>query len=548
MKRTAFLAAAITVALSVPMALPSTATATGADTVSGTVVEIVREAPDQSRGVDQRDLVLATTGGFVPLNDDGVRLTPGERVTVEIARHGDAVRVLDVVASSADKVTARAGAEVDREVYVGIVAPAGYTVDDNTNTVASVQQYLDKASAYWSSQTAGTIHFSFGGTVPEYVSEYRCGDTVKMWDEAVGRFSDAGIDVTGVGKYLLLVGPTGSSEDDDCDYGLGTLGALDAAWNATFVSDVSQSLFAHELGHNLGLSHANALRCNGVQDGVWDGSSFGSGCSRWRYEDLLDVMGYSGETYGEGNLNAAHLDDLNLDPTAIRPVTGPATVTVPPLSSTTAAGRGLKVTDANGVTYYVEYRTATGRDAVANVNPYLPSTGVLLYREDPGAYRDHGSYHLDATPHRSDDFDYDRALRPGATFTSAAGTLTITTLRQNADGAVVEILGGATTTEPELPAAITLTGPGTARRNGTVTLTATVLTETKAPVPNREVTFQHKIGGSWESIVAAVTGKNGVARATVRLRQSTTFRVATTAPVTYSSSAAVKVRRTKKRA
>ena len=161
------------------------------------------------------------------------------------------------------------------------------------------------------------------------------------------------------------------------------------------------------------------------------------------------MMGYSGATYGEGNLNAAHLDDLDLDPTAIRAVTGPATVTVPPLSSTTAAGRGLKVTDSNGVTYYVEYRTATGRDAVADANPYRPSLGVLLYREDPAAYRGHGSYHLDATPHRSDDYDYDRALRPGTTFTSAAGTLTITTVSQDADGAVVEIVGGATVTEPE---------------------------------------------------------------------------------------------------
>ena len=304
------------------------------------------------------------------------------------------------------------------------------------------------------------------------------------------------------------------------------------------MSDSSQSLYAHDFGHNLGLAHANALRCNSVQDGAWDGTSFGSACQRWRYEDLLDVMGYSGETYGEGNLNAAHLDDLDLDPTAIRAVTGPATVTVPPLSSTTTApGRGLRVTDTNGATYYVEYRTATGRDAVAGLDSYLPSMGVLLYR-DPSAYRGHGSYHLDATPHRSDDFDYDRALRPGATFTSAAGTLTITTVSQDADGAVVEIVGGT----PE-PAGVTLSGPSRVRRNGTCTLTATVLTEANVAVPDSEVTFQRKVSGRWKPFVTARTAADGVARATVRLRQTTTFRVATTAPVTYSSSAAIKVRR-----
>lgn len=546
MKRTALFAAAITVALAAPMALPPTATATAVDTISGTVVEVVHETPDSTRGADRHELVLATGSGFVPLSADGIALTPGEHVTVEVTRRGDAVRVVDVVSSYVESDAAGADADIDREVYVGIVAPAGYTVADNTATIASVQQNLARAADYWSSQTGGTIRFSYGGTVSKYVSAHSCGDTVQMWDEAVAKFADAGIDVTGVGKYLLLVGPTGSSETDECDYGLGTLGGLDAAWNATFVSDGSQSLYAHELGHNLGLAHANALRCNGVQDGIWDGTSFGTSCARWRYEDLLDVMGYSGETYGEGNLNAAHLDDLDLDPTAIRPVSGPATVTIPPLSDTDAAGRGVKVTDSSGATYYVEYRTATGRDAIATVNPYRPSMGVLLYREDPGAYRGHGSYHLDATPFRSDDFDYDRALRPGSTFTSAAGTLSITTVSQSASGAVVEISGGATVTEPE-PVAITLTGPSKVRHNGTVTLRATVLSDTNVAVPDSEVTFQRKVGGTWESVVTARTGANGVARATVRLRESTTFRVATTAPVTYSSSTAVKVRRAKKR-
>jgi hypothetical protein len=74
-----------------------------------------------------------------------------------------------------------------------------------------------------------------------------------------------------------------------------------------------------------------------------------------------------------------------------------------------------------------------------------------------------------------------------------------------------------------------------------------VLTKTNVAVPDSEVTFQRKVGGTWATVVTARTGTNGVARATVRLRQSTTFRVATAAPVTYSGSAAVKVRRAKGR-
>jgi hypothetical protein len=551
-KRTAFLAAVITVALSAPLALPTaSADDLGTGTLTGTVVELVRETPshsgpDESGEGDQHELVLATADGVVPLSTDGAQPTPGERVTVEVRPDGDAVRIVDVVSSRAARAAA-VPADIEREVYVAIVAPKGYDVEDNTNTVASVRRSLDKASSYWSSQTGGIIRFSYAGTVAPYVSTHACGDTTDMWSEAVRRFADSGVSVRGVGKYLVVVGPNGSSVDDKCDYGLGTLGALDAPWNAIFVSDTSQSLYAHELGHNLGLAHANALRCDGLQDGLWDGSTFGSECARWRYEDMLDVMGYSGETYGEGNLNAPHLDDLGLDPTAIQTVTGPTTVTIPPLSSTTAPGRGLKVTDSTGADYFVEYRTATGRDAIAAINPYHPTLGVLLYREDPAAYRRHGSYHLDATPGRRDDYDYDRALRPGLTFTSASGSLTITTISQDAGGAVVQINGGAVTDpEPVLsPATVTLTGPSRARRNGTVRLTARVLSASDLAVPDVDVAFQRRANGRWVTVATATTKANGVAKARVKLRRSSTFRAATGEPATYSGKTAVRSRTAK---
>lgn len=547
MKR-AFFAAALTVALGAPVGLSATAQAVGDGDVSGsvrgTVIETVRETPDAARGVDDTELVLATDDGFVPVAGD-LDLRPGQQVTADV-RDGRAVaatatRSARVVPTPAD---------LDRSVYVAIVSPAGYALEDNANTVASVQANLAAASSYWSSQTGGAVHFEFGGTVGKYVSEHPCGETKEMWNEAIERFADQGVDVVGPGRYLMLVAPAGASETDDCDYGYGTLGALDAAWNATFVSDSNQSLYAHELGHNLGLAHASALRCTGVQDGVWDGTGYGAACARWRYEDLLDVMGYSGETYGEGNLNAPHLDDLGIDRTAIRAVAGPATVTIPPLSETSAAGRGLRLTDTNGETYYVEYRTATGRDAVATVNAWRPSMGVLLYREDPSGYRRHGSYHLDATPQASDSFDYDRALRPGATFTTGTGTLTVTTISQDADGAVVAIAGGAAQvpTDPTVDNSahsVTLRGPDVVRRNRTVTLTATVLSETNTAVPGSQVSFQRRTADGWRTVRTTTTAANGVARVQVRLRRSSTFRVETGTPVAASRSVTIRVPRSR---
>ncbi|WP_243057602.1 hypothetical protein [Nocardioides sp. SR21] len=545
----ALVAAALTVALGAPlgtsvMANARTADAVDSARVSGVVTELVAEAPDHARGGEETDLALATPDGFVPLAD-GIDVAPGQHVTAEV-RGGEAA---DVVATRA----AREGstpAVLDRRVYVGIVSPAGYTLADNTNTVASVQRTLASASDYWGSQTGGAVTFEYGGTLGKYVSEHPCGDTTAMWNEAIEKFADEGVDVLGPGRYLMLVAPTGSSATDDCQYGYGTLGGLEAARNATFVSDDNQSLYAHELGHNLGLAHASALRCAGAQDGVWNGRTYGSNCARWRYEDLLDVMGYSGKRYGEGNLNAPHLDDLGLDPGAIRAVAGPATVTIPPLSDTTAPGRGLRLTDTNGERYYVEYRTATGRDAVWSLNPYKPSLGVLLYREDPSAYHLHGSYHLDATPLGTDSFDYDRALLPGTMFTTGTGTLTVTTIRQDENGAVVEIAGGASDVDPELPVGssahkVRLSGPSVARRSGWVRLTAVVLSETGAVVPGSRVSFQRRTDEGWRTVRTTTTSRKGVARVKVRLRQSTTFRVAAGTPVAPSRSVTVRLPRTR---
>lgn len=539
----ALVAAALTVALGAPVGLSAAAQATGDNripgftTVTGTVTEVVREAPHGGRGVDDTELLLATTDGFLPIAAD-LDLVPGQQVAAEVSG-GQAVAARTVRAAR----VVPAPADLERSVYVAIVSPDGFTLEDNTNSVQSVQADLADASSYWASQTGGLVQFEFGGTVGKYVSEHACGETSAMWNEAIERFADQGVDVVGPGRYLMLVAPPGSSESDGCDYGYGTLGALDAAWNATFVSDSNQSLYAHELGHNLGLAHASALRCSGAQDGVWDGSGYGASCARWRYEDLLDVMGYSGETYGEGNLNTPHLDDLGLDPAAIRPVVGPATVTIPPLSATTAAGRGLRLTDTNGETYYVEYRTATGRDAVATVNAWKPSMGVLLYREDPSAYRDHGSYHLDATPQASDSYDYDRALRPGMTFTTGTGTLSVTTVSQDADGAVVTIAGGASVPVPDPVRTVTLSGPNRVHRNGWVTLTASVRSETEVAVPGSLVSFQRWSADGWRTVRSATTAADGIARATVRLRQSATFRVEAGTPAAASRTVTVRVPR-----
>lgn len=542
MRRSAVVPAAVLLGLALQVGIHGPAAAEEPTTLTGTVLQTISETV-HDRGpatgdVDgERSEVLVTRGGVFPLTADS-DVPLGHRVTVEVEPVGAAVRVTDVVAARAAATVAGA-ADVDRQVYVALVAPRGWSLSQ-TATLTSVQTGIAAASDYWSSQTGGTIHFSYAATIPAYQSAYYCGDTVSMWNEAVDAFHAAGLEPMGAGKYLMVVAPPGA-DAHGCDYGLGSLGAPGAAENAVFVSDANQSLFAHELGHNLGLDHANALRCDATQDATWSGTAFPASCRADAYDDLLDVMGYSGVGYGEGNLNAAHLDDLGLTPGAIQTVTG-GEVTVPTLASG-SPGRGVKVTDDAGVTYYLEYRTPTGRDAVATSNPWTPSTGVLLYREDPDGYGGHGSLQLDATPSAAY-YDYARSLRPGATFTSASGTLAVTTVSQAADSAVVRVRVGEPPAPLPTPASVRLWGPSAVRYKGSAVLTVKVLDRTGHGVPAARVVLEYSFGDRWRRLHAVVTSSTGVARITrARLTRTTKFRAAASGATIRSAVERIRVRR-----
>src|SRR5450631_3141858 len=151
-----------------------------------------------------------------------------------------------------------------------------------------------------------------------------------MWAEALARMPDA----DGPGKHLILVAPD-QAETHGCFYGLATIEAIDAEGNEVFVAGLDPSLLAHELGHNLGLYHSNSLECGGAQDMPMVNLTF-PGCRATAYDDLFDVMGYFGPGYGEGSLNAVHLDGMNLLPNAVLKIpanSSMTTVRITPLST-----------------------------------------------------------------------------------------------------------------------------------------------------------------------------------------------------------------------
>ena len=514
--------------------------------ITGVVTMVVRETQtDRRPGVEDTDLVISTKDGMVRLTDDS-RVTPGQRVTVEVAdAENGAMRVTDVLAASTRQAPAAsaAAADVDRQVFVAIVAPQGWPLASNTNTAQGVADQVARASEYWSSQTNGTVHFSVASTLAPYQSGFACHDTYGMWNEALDKFRAQGITAIGAGKYLMVVAPDGASETDSCGYGYGTLGSLDHEANAVFVSAYNQSLYAHELGHNLGLDHSNSLRCAGAQDGLATAGEFPTTCLASTYDDLMDVMGYSGETYGEGNLGIAHVDDLGVQPDAITSVSGATTrtITIAPLSASSAVPRGIKVTDALGVNYFVEYRTDSGRDHVAHVNPWRPELGVQITRENPQAYQNHGSFQLDATPTDMNRYEYNRALKPGSALRTASGLTSFQVVSQDATGATIKVVNSATQLSPTT---LTITAPGKKLRKGTVARFATTVTDqggTRSPYS--EVYLQTKrTNGLYATIASETTTASGRASASYPVTRSGYYRWVTADGTRTSAAKLVRVR------
>lgn len=428
----AVVAAVATLATAAPgPAGAETAGAETAPTAAGTVTGVVDDVVVEGSGAATWR-VLRAGNDVIPLPPGTVPgAAPGDRVRAVVAGAGDARRVRSgrVVGGAGAQAAATVARGVHR-VYVVVVRPRGVRADRGLTPRAAVVA-VNRAAAYWRSQTGGAVRFRVAKVARPYASRLSCRAGVsRLWSEALDRAHVP----AGETNHLVLFAPSGARAG--CGYGLGTLGG--GGTGLTFVTDPVQSLIAHELGHNLGLHHAGALHCRSVADAHLRRGRWPASCRREEYGDLLDVMGYSGRTFGEGNLNAVNLGQMGLLPSAVRRIDRPGRyrVSIFPLSATPRLRRAVEIVESSGQTYYVEYRTAAGRDAVAGRNRLHPALGVRVLRQHP-AYDASSALVLDPSPSRSG--DYANNLRVGGRFRSASGLTTIQVVGAGRRGATLLI-------------------------------------------------------------------------------------------------------------
>lgn len=246
-----------------------------------------------------------------------------------------------------------------------------WTLDYIKNMVFTQINNFYLEASYGQTSIVGDAYGWFALNLP---STTPCADLPNQMEQLADQAAkNAGIDLTKY-KRKLYVFPKTSS----CSWsGLGTVGGTNTR---AFVNGSMSSILvaAHELGHNIGLRHAQALRCAS--------SPIEGSCTESEYGDGSDTMGNS----NPGHFNAFQKDRLGWlnyqSSPPITTVTQSGSYFIDAYETKNSRPKALKVLKRAGDStyYYLEFRQGIGFDKVLETCSNCDFTkGIVFHQGNP---------------------------------------------------------------------------------------------------------------------------------------------------------------------
>jgi hypothetical protein len=495
------------------------------------------------------------------------------------AREADVLEqtAVDAGAPAPTQSAATTGVAVVHKVSVSIATVTTTTADDaatppdDASVTAAIQQLHD----FWWEESGGTVDVRLGGIERTSLAKTTCDPSAVLDSVHTTAFGGAFASYrwAGTDNHLLVL-----TRETCGSAAFATVGGGGGEIFSSVGTDTGLGVpvLMHEFGHNLGLGHAGAGMCRSSTAVDAPLSDFAHAadtdtsvaCPVEEYGDFLDIMGYSVSGARPHLSTPQRLRaGFQVDATTLREPGSRRQVTVGALdgAATTAGGRAVQVVDPlSGDTYWVEYRTASGRDATSaefrGATPRCSSLDKVLVRCALNGDRAVGEVRVlramplsgsavstavvAAGPVKAGDLTRrDTHLDAGESFTSTGGGFTVSVRSTSlSGGAVLDVsLAGGTPTgtapvsdtagrpapKQQVAATTTVLGADRARQTWGSSTTATITAKVAIA------------GGATPSgSVAVLDGKTTLATVPVAQDGTATYRLPTSlAPGAHSLSA-----------
>jgi Big-like domain-containing protein len=325
-----------------------------------------------------------------------------------------------------------------------------------------------------------------------------CGDLYGSVRRAVGAARAHGAATGGFNRYMLVMPQCGTNSQGE------------KPGRVTWIREKFPHLdvLTHELGHNLGLDHANSLICTADKRRITQGGR----CAGQEYGDMWDSMGISTRPYSVGVLK--RLGWAGRTATA----TGSGTWTLRDAEDSGKGLQGLRVKVSGKASYWLELHTTEVAMAKEPGSFAVSGTPGLQIRLDTGK---RSLQLLDAAPGNPDDSlfypdpDLVNATLPvGSSFTTPQN-VRITLLAQDASTARVRVSFGKRASAPDAPTLVSAvaTGGQYARESELVIQPGSsdngqvVLGYVATRYPGGESTFVADPGGHHTTLTVGYDGK-----------------------------------------